>query len=135
VQARTIQAAAIPYRFRPDGRFEALLVTSSSGRWTAPKGWIDPGRTGAETAALEALEEAGVIGTVEEPSLGVCTDTTADGDAREMQVFALLVDRVLDHWQEEDTRRRQWMTVDETSLALGSRGLGRFIEKLAARRP
>lgn len=130
---RSGQAAAIPYRFRPDGRFEALLVTSTSGRWTAPKGWIDPGRSAAETAALEALEEAGAIGVVEEPELGSFTDTNADGHNREVVVFALAVDRVLDHWQEESARRRQWMTVEEAGAALGSRSLVRLIEKLAAR--
>jgi 8-oxo-dGTP pyrophosphatase MutT (NUDIX family) len=46
---------------------EFLLVrTRGSGRWTFPKGNSEPGMTHAHAAALEAFEEAGVHGRIEE---------------------------------------------------------------------
>lgn len=99
----------------------------------APKGWIEPGRTAAEAATLEALEEAGAIGKIVEPELGRFTDINADGAPREVRVFALAVDRVLDHWQEESTRRRKWMTVEEATEAVCKHGLAGLLEKLEER--
>ena len=60
------QVAAVCYRI---GRgIEFLLVQTRNGRWTFPKGGVEPGLTHAQTAALEAFEEAGVHGRMEEAS-------------------------------------------------------------------
>ena len=60
------QVAAVCYRVR-GGSIEFLLVqTRGSGRWTFPKGSAEPGLTHAQAAALEASEEAGVHGRIEE---------------------------------------------------------------------
>src|SRR5579863_6130070 len=60
------QVAAVCYRLRHD-EIEFLLVrTRGSGRWTFPKGSAEPGLTHAQAAALEAFEEAGVHGRIEE---------------------------------------------------------------------
>jgi 8-oxo-dGTP pyrophosphatase MutT (NUDIX family) len=47
---------------------EFLLVQTRGGRWTFPKGSAEPGLTHAQAAALEAFEEAGVHGRMEEAS-------------------------------------------------------------------
>ena len=61
------QVAAVCYRLRSSG-IEFLLVQTRSGRWTFPKGGAEPGLTHAQAAALEAFEEAGVHGRMEEAS-------------------------------------------------------------------
>jgi len=61
------QAAAVCYRLR-DGEVEFLLVRTGSSHWTFPKGGVEPGLTHAQSAALEAFEEAGVHGLMEEAS-------------------------------------------------------------------
>src|SRR5271156_159831 len=62
------QVAAICYRWRGDS-IEFLLVRTRGGeRWTFPKGSAEPGLTHAQAAALEAFEEAGVHGRIEEAS-------------------------------------------------------------------
>jgi 8-oxo-dGTP pyrophosphatase MutT (NUDIX family) len=62
------QVAAVCYRVR-SADIEFLLVqTRGSGRWTFPKGGAEPGLTHAQAAALEAFEEAGVHGRMEEAS-------------------------------------------------------------------
>jgi 8-oxo-dGTP pyrophosphatase MutT (NUDIX family) len=66
------QVAAVCYRIRNSG-IEFLLVRTRKGRWTFPKGGLEPGLTRAQTAALEAFEEAGVHGRVEEDSFAEYT--------------------------------------------------------------
>ena len=61
------QVAAVCYRIR-GGEIEFLLVRTNSGHWTFPKGKAEPGLTHAQAAALEAFEEAGVHGRMEEAS-------------------------------------------------------------------
>jgi 8-oxo-dGTP pyrophosphatase MutT (NUDIX family) len=61
------QVAAVCYRVRGND-IEFLLVQTRKGRWTFPKGSAMPGLTHAQAAALEAFEEAGVHGRMEEAS-------------------------------------------------------------------
>jgi 8-oxo-dGTP pyrophosphatase MutT (NUDIX family) len=61
------QVAAVCYRLR-SGDIEFLLVQTRGGRWTFPKGSTESGLTHAQAAALEAFEEAGVRGRIEEMS-------------------------------------------------------------------
>jgi 8-oxo-dGTP pyrophosphatase MutT (NUDIX family) len=64
---RCEQVAAICFRARGSG-IEFLLVQTRKGRWIFPKGSAEPGLTHAQAAALEAFEEAGVHGRMEEAS-------------------------------------------------------------------
>jgi 8-oxo-dGTP pyrophosphatase MutT (NUDIX family) len=59
------QVAAICFRILSTG-VEFLLVRTRRGRWTFPKGGAQAGLTHAQSAALEAFEEAGVHGRIEE---------------------------------------------------------------------
>ena len=64
---RCEQVAAVCFRARSSG-IEFLLVQTGKGRWIFPKGGAEPGLTHAQAAALEAFEEAGVHGRMEEAS-------------------------------------------------------------------
>ena len=57
--------AAVCYRAK-NHQIEFLLVRTGGGRWTFPKGGVGRGLTPAQAAALEAFEEAGVHGRMEE---------------------------------------------------------------------
>ena len=59
------QVAAICYRLGKRD-IEFLLVRTRGGRWIFPKGRVESGLTHAQAAALEAFEEAGVHGRIEE---------------------------------------------------------------------
>ena len=61
------QVAAVCFRVRRR-RIEFLLVQTRGGHWIFPKGSAEPGLTNAQAAALEAFEEAGVHGRIEEAS-------------------------------------------------------------------
>ena len=62
------QVAAVCYRMGSEGVEFLLVRTRGSGRWTFPKGSTEAGLTHAQAAALEAFEEAGVHGRIEEAS-------------------------------------------------------------------
>jgi 8-oxo-dGTP pyrophosphatase MutT (NUDIX family) len=59
------QVAAVCYRTGTPG-IEFLLVRTRGRRWIFPKGGVEAGLTQAQSAALEAFEEAGVHGRIEE---------------------------------------------------------------------
>lgn len=126
VRETPIQAAAVPFRFTEDGEMEVLLVTTSTGRWTAPKGLIEDGHTPGETARIEALEEAGVIGAVAGRELGAY-ESTKEGVTFQVRVFALRVERVLEKWQEDGERERRWTTPKDAAALVASEDLGRII--------
>lgn len=54
-------SGGIVFRFTPDRRdIEILLIQDSKGRWTIPKGHIEPGETAKMTARREIEEETGL---------------------------------------------------------------------------
>jgi len=67
------KVAAVCYRMHVSG-IQFLLVQTRRGRWTFPKGHVEPGLTHAQAAALEAFEEAGVHGRIEEASFAGYVD-------------------------------------------------------------
>ena len=57
------QIAALPMRWKKDGTFQVLMVTSrETKRWVMPKGWTMDGKKPWTAAEIEALEEAGAAG-------------------------------------------------------------------------
>ncbi|WP_170107102.1 NUDIX hydrolase [Roseibium marinum] len=112
------QSAVIPFRRTPDGR-QILIVGSSSGRhWTVPKGIVDPGLTPAASAGVEAREEAGIEGEIEEIPLGHFTYEKWGAPCK-VTVFAMEVTKVLEGeaW-EESHRRRKWVSRQEAAELL-----------------
>jgi phosphohistidine phosphatase len=105
------QAAALPYRVKDDGMIEFLILRSNNGkRWIIPKGIQDPGLTARETAAIEALEEAGIEGELDEQPL-VCYEYVKWDGVCTVQVFPMRVTNILpdQDWQERH-RGRKWVS-------------------------
>ncbi len=115
------QAGAIPYSL-VDGQVAVLLVTSRrTGRWIFPKGGLMSGLTAHETAALEALEEAGVEGTIADVPLGSWRTIKRRGvrvTPIEVDMFPLLVTRQHEEWIEKEQRRRHWAGLREARQLL-----------------
>jgi len=115
------QSAVIPYRIRR-GRLEVLLITSRKRkRWILPKGICEPNLSPAESAAKEALEEAGVEGRTSESIVGTYEYEKWGGTCT-VQVFAMCVEILHDEWLESH-RLRAWLSpteaaerVEETAL-------------------
>jgi 8-oxo-dGTP pyrophosphatase MutT (NUDIX family) len=129
------QAGALPYAI-VEGRVAFLLITSRrSGKWIFPKGAIEPDTTPWDSAALEALEEAGVSGTIEQQPVGSYRASVgADGVALvDVDLYPLLVTQQLDAWREKDQRLRHWATLSEARRLLTDPALGRLAQRLHTR--
>lgn len=111
------QVAALPWR-RAGDDVEILLVTSrETRRWVTPKGGRMPGKTDAEAAAVEALEEAGVEGVVASEPLGTFRYLKVLKRRAPrwcvVSVHALEVRAEHDDWQERRERERIWVNREE----------------------
>jgi len=126
------QAAILPYAFRK-GRLKLLLVTSTSGkRWILPKGHIEPDLTALESAEIEALEEAGVVGATDPRCIGAYNyRKSADkgGSLYRVRVFAMAVTRVLDDYPEKALRKRKWVSFRKAAQAVQEPDLRDLIER------
>lgn len=102
-----LQAAAICYRVRGYA-LEFLLVKTSSGKWTFPKGRVEPALTASESASREAWEEAGARGKIERDHFAVYLDTKRSvghgSSTREIMIAAFLFE-VHSHVQPEELHR------------------------------
>ena len=124
------QAAAIPFR-RSEHGIEVLLVTRTGGGWGIPKGGVKKGQSAREAAAMECLEEAGVLGT---PGAKLGSFSYRKGGRkRQVAVFALEVERVLDRWQEDGRRLRVWVPIAEAERLVKRKETPRFVTKLRHR--
>ena len=123
------QSAVVPFR-RVEGALEVLLITSRSRkRWLVPKGLLEPDMTPAESAAKEALEEAGVRGRTNEASIGEFSYKKWGGRCV-VEVFPMEVTEELDDWDEKDERERRWVTLDEAVELVDRKGLRRILRGL-----
>jgi CYTH domain-containing protein/8-oxo-dGTP pyrophosphatase MutT (NUDIX family) len=127
VRSMLNQAGAVPFLFK-NGVLHIVLVTSSSGtRWLVPKGSLEAGMTRQEVALMEAAEEAGAIGTIEQ---GVSTVCRLD-DNRTVHLYPLRVATLLQHWPERALRRRVVLPVYRALLRIQDLGLARSIRELS----
>lgn len=118
------QAAALCYRLKA-GRPEILLVTTRrAGRWIIPKGWLINGLSPWQTAAREAWEEAGVLGTCGTESLGrfayVKNRRNKGSGLCLVDVFPLHVRRLAVDFPETGQRRRKWLSPEKAAQRVGS---------------
>ncbi|MDP1528635.1 MAG: NUDIX hydrolase [Rhodoferax sp.] len=116
------QVAALPWRRGPDG-VEILLITSrETRRWVTPKGGRMAGKTDAEAAAIEAMEEAGVQGTVAEEPIGTFRylKILKRRAPRWCVVAVYPLEVILQHgaWKEQAERERVWMSVEQAAASV-----------------
>jgi 8-oxo-dGTP pyrophosphatase MutT (NUDIX family) len=131
------QYAALPYRRRADGTLEVMLVTSrETGRWVVPKGWPIRGLRPPDSAAREAMEEAGLAGQIGDRSIGFYhyEKRLADGSAVpcEVETFAFEVEKQFTSWPEQDQRHTQWFELRAAADAVQEPELSAMILRLAA---
>lgn len=114
------KVAAVCFRIC-DGGIEFLLVRSGSGHWTFPKGSVEPGLTHAQAAALEAYEEAGVHGRMEEGPFTTYTlgkRSRARLGAKSLPINAHLCEVLRLSRPQESGRNRTWFSAGEAKRRL-----------------
>jgi 8-oxo-dGTP pyrophosphatase MutT (NUDIX family) len=129
------QAGVIAYRIRR-GEVQVLLMTSrDTGRWIIPKGNIKPGTTPSQAAAQEALEEAGIKGTiVGSTPLGMYTYSKklGSGEARAatVEVFLLQVKKQVKKWPEKGERKLAWVSAEKAVSVIEEPGVVPLLVRL-----
>jgi len=130
---RFLQVAALPFRFRK-GRIEVLLVTSrETKRWLIPKGWPIKGKKAHKAAAQEAMEEAGVKGTVSQDAIGqydYWKRRAEHFDLCRVHVYPLEVSKQLKSWREKGERDSRWFGVEEAAQQVLEPALAAVIRAL-----
>jgi 8-oxo-dGTP pyrophosphatase MutT (NUDIX family) len=130
------QAGAIPYTI-VNNQVVFLIVTSrGTGRWIFPKGELAEGLEPWETAAMEALEEAGVEGEIERQPIGSYRTTKSLAIRRtiiEVDMYPLRVTRQLEQWQEMKHRHRHWVILPEARRLLSEPRLAELAQRLSRR--
>lgn len=134
-QALRMQYAALCWR--DEGELEILLITSrETRRWLIPKGWPMDNRQPWESAAREALEEAGVEGTVGRTALGTYIyDKRMAGGVLvpcSVAVYPLKFARQRKQWREKDQRDQQWFKVAQAIETVQEQGLKQILRAFAA---
>ena len=105
-----------------------MLVTSlGTKRWIIPKGWPMNGREPHEAAAREALEEAGVVGTVGAEAIGTYSYEKRRKSGASVpcnvEVFPLDVGTQRKRWREKGRREVKWLPVEEAAKTVSDAGL------------
>lgn len=137
------QVAAVCYRIHND-RLEFLLVQARrSGRWIFPKGGVEPGLTRSQSAALEALEEAGVHGSIEEAPFAkyaIAQSGAQEGPAGESTIAAYLCAVTWLTSPHEADRNPSWFSPEKAKKQLSrsraryfARELCRVVDRAVAR--
>ena len=123
---RLPQIAALPMR-KVDGRIEVCLVTTrETGRWTVPKGWPMKGVPDHRAAAIEAEQEAGVVGKPVKKPLGTFDYWKRRLDRFDLvrvTVYRLKARKLLSTWKEIGERQVRWMSLDDAATAVDEPGL------------
>ncbi len=119
------QSAVIPLL---DGTV-VMITSRRRKRWIVPKGLLEPGMTPAESAANEALEEAGLTGTVRPGSLGHFSYRKW-GRTYRVEVYVLDVKKMHDEWDEMHFRSRKVFSLSGAAKRVEEPELRRMIERM-----
>ena len=114
------------------------MTSRDTGRWIIPKGWPVKGKPPHKSAALEAREEAGVVGRINSRPLGAFSYRKRLKSGKfvvcRVQVFLLKVKRQEASWLEKGQRKVKWVARTKAARTVGDRALGTIIRKLPKRR-
>ncbi len=127
-----VQVGALCLRPGKSGQ-KVLLVKSSRGRWIIPKGWPMDGHTDAETAKIEAWEEAGLRkGRVSKAPIGGYVTEKRFDDGRvatcHVSVYRIDVKATTKTYPEAAIRKRKWMSLGKAIKKVDDVGLRAFLK-------
>lgn len=131
------QVAGLPLRESQDGKIEVLLVTSrETRRWIIPKGWPMKGKKQHEAAAIEAEEEAGVVGSTSKKAIGYYFygKRRASGQVQlcRVSVYLLTDVREMDNWPEKNQRDSRWVSTEIAAEMVQEPGLAELIRNVGS---
>ncbi len=125
---KIIQSGVIPFTIK-NNKLRLLIITNSRrDKWLFPKGIVEKNMTNEESAAMEAYEEAGVIGEVLLMKIG-SYNTNKNGGVCKIDMFPLLIDKIMNVWPEKKIRKRKLINPDEIGDYIKDKKLLKIVEK------
>lgn len=132
------QVAVLPFRTGASGETELMLLTSrQTSRFVIPKGWPMKGLPDWKAAAVEAKQEAGLIGEIGKKPIGtyrywkrlktVFVPVT-------VFVFAMRVRKEKPKWREMEARQKRWLAGSQAMLLVEEPELVTLIESFVQMR-
>jgi 8-oxo-dGTP pyrophosphatase MutT (NUDIX family) len=132
------QFAALPFRL-DNSEFRVLLITTKrKRRWSIPKGSPMRKKHPHHSAALEAYEEAGLVGVIETRPVGNFKHRKRKGERKRtlnVAVFPMKVHRQERWWPEKGERQAIWVSAETAARLVRKTRLRRLITRFAATCP
>jgi 8-oxo-dGTP pyrophosphatase MutT (NUDIX family) len=129
------QVGALPYRRLPSGEVEFLLITSrATQRFVIPKGWRMKGKPDWKAAAIEAEQEAGVLGETDRNPIGQYQYWKRFRSAFvpvTVLLYAMEVPGPAPSWPERKQRKREWLTANQAQALVDEPELMTIIQHFA----
>ena len=125
------QYGAIPYLIQ-DGELHVVLVTSASGYWIFPKGNLEEDLGKCATARLEALEEAGVKGTIHPKNAYRANVMIGGGKTARLLLYPLEIKTIYEEWSEDNRRDRAIVSVADACKLIDSDELKKCLWRFAS---
>ena len=89
-----------------------LITSREQGQWIIPTGKLEKNLSNRRVALLEAFEEAGILGKLDEEfKVQVLLQSPRGKKKRKTIVFLLYVKRILNHWPEQSERKRKSVSI------------------------
>ena len=110
------------------------MTSRGSGRWVLPKGWPMHNQTPSQAAAIEAWEEAGILGVAHDKCLGVYSYMKAIDKQRlpvVTMVYPVEVNEVRKKWPEASQRRRKWFSLKDAAKRLDEKQLKSIVKNFS----
>ena len=123
------QIGALPYLFRGGNLHLVIVMNSSQTRWIIPKGQPETGMPRQDVAVMEAMEEAGVIGSCL-PALRLPCRRKGE---KLLYIYPLKVSTVLKKWPEMEWRKRAVLPAAKALKMISDPELSDCIQRLTSR--
>ena len=129
------QFAALPFRLDNSELRVMLITTRRKRRWSVPKGSPMRNKKPHHTAALEAYEEAGLVGVIATRAMGSFKHRKRKGDRKRtmnVAVFPMRVHGQERWWPEKGERQAIWVSAETAASLVHKAELRRLIARFAA---
>jgi 8-oxo-dGTP pyrophosphatase MutT (NUDIX family) len=113
-------------------KLRVYLITSRQKRqWIIPTGKLEKKLSNRQVAALEAFEEAGILGKLDKHFRERVSLQSPNGKSeRKTTVFLLYVKRILKCWPEIHDRKRKLVSVKKYLKSVSNKKLKRKLAKI-----
>lgn len=114
-----------------------LLIQDRFGRWTFPKGHIEPGETAEQAAVREIREETGCAGRIVAPlgQMSYRFQTPLAPVEKSVEFFLVETESVDLRPQPGEVEEARWVTVDEALVQLGYDNMLPILNRAIAKMP